>query len=874
VQTQEIAQALRKSGVSEKMVSRTLMGDFAIKRATSQFVGDLDQQERERVEGLIDYLRQSEETGPGLSMYFPTKTGSHRPNMEMEDGVTRAGVGQWADLADKLGHAAEEPGAGVTDSIGKIRSAVKRIHDTAEELKGRGIDLQTSKAARRKLRQVYEEEFAQAVDSGAFTEVEEFFAKTLQQGARSLVSQMAEMEGTYLGGEYKLAAPQVDMARTFDQLSGAFDPEGGPSDQFREQVKDLVERNHPEKARANTNRFDDIVDEVAGDLHQYMKTQTSEYGDAFNKWRGMGVGEGFIARSKAEKVAEAMRTSHQGWERELARQAESGEPTNLQAQAQKRLRDIKDLEGVGGPIEASQAELALTQKEARKPGSTPGILAMNVRQPDFTATGGYEMSRLTALGDETIRALGGDPEHIHTVSHPLASWSRKEDFDFDLNYMATIDDTVAAHLQRRTRAQSMPADLANLWQIMEEAGRRTGPEGRLSEDGGPLITDHFETSQQTVSVEVPDGEGGSKTVDFTSTRVTSDFEGDQTFTDGVEQFFSSPGMALRAAGSGKQARTAYALQKSIVGQFGAFAKKGAIQTRQRLGAFDDLMSRLVEERENLASRFGEVSGELTGETAQGKADRAFRAMFNRPTAGDLGEDPRDAWTFMKDAYARMEGKSDALQKVALAEMEITQSIAIEKYKSGDPQQLARKMNSVIRTLHGNPQGGYKGFEDAFSALMEDSDIRDNLPFTPENLFGEPGMPRDQRMERAREAFKLQHDMHQSMRIARQAGIGSDYAHAANVPAGEIDAALPFAMSDATAERRLQAESLQRGLVEETARALGGRPSVTSELENAATQFFAAEEFQERRMGGSFPRWGILLCRVFGTIRKIEAEVAS
>jgi hypothetical protein len=828
VQTQEIAQALKKAGVSEDMISRTLMGDFAIKRATSQFVGDLNQQERERVESTVDYMRKSNNTG-GATAYLPTKTDSFQPEAKpVGSGVERANVGQWADLADKL-----DPDS--FDSIQRLNSSVKRIKKKAQELKGRGLDLQTSRQAQQELQRTFNRQFKSSLDSGAFRDAEEFFAKTLQKGAKSLVNQMAEMEGTYLGGEFKLSAPQIDMTETFRNLSKKA-VSGEPTSEFKEEVASLMERTKTDEALRTQDGFSEKVDQVAKDLNTYVKSQYDKYGDDFNRYRGMGVGEGFISRSKAEQVKSRLETSHRGWERKME------EGTNLSEKAERRLQKMKGFDEVENALQASAAEVRLAEKEINKPGSTPGMLMTSVRHPDFTAAGGYEMSRVNVLGDETIRAIGGDPEHIHTVSHPLNSWSRKEDFDYDLNFMGAVDDTMAAFTQRRTRAQNMPSDLANLWEIMEQA-QYDDDMSTVDEGGGPLVSQNFQMENERVQLDT--GEGG---VSYSTQRATTQVSGDNTFTDGIEQFFSKAGMAMQAAGGGQQARTAYALQKSIVGQFGAYAKQGAVQTRQRTNAFSDMMTRMVQEQDNIEEMYKEKM-DSAPESAEQKARQGFKSLLNRPGTGYRGDEKLDAWTFMKDTFTRFdEMDNDKLQKAALAEMEITQAVAIEKYKSGDSQAVSRKMNSVLQTLHGNPSGGFNGFDEAFDALtQEEGMINDNLPFDPENLFGNPEMTRAERVEEAREAFKLQHDMRQSMSIADQAGIGSDYHHYANAPSEELDAAAALGMADPNAERRLQAESQNRSLTEEAARTLMGNEQTATQLGQAKTEFIAAQEFHDRRI---------------------------
>jgi hypothetical protein len=829
---------LRKSGVSEDQLARALMGKEGVAQAFDDAMEEGDLSGRAELNRVLDYIRDSQNTGEP-SIYVPTRTGANQAQTQYEgDGVRSSNVKQWTGLADRL-----DPQNSM-DSIRHVQSAVESIHRKAQQ-----VDTDT-RAGQEALRETFERNLNDTIDSGAFQEVQDLFSASIERGAQSLIKQMEEAQGRYMGGEYKVSATQTDMI--FDRFNNLLPEthlgEEGPSDSFKQEIRRWMDQQRPDMALENADQFDKKVDQVAGDLHTYMQEQMGRLdqkddisnpgsADHLNKWRGFGVGEGFMGRSKARQVLGAMEAKHRTYE-DMPKQT-TGLPTE-QTNAQRRAKErLEEAVGEGRSVrDASQQELDIVRQEINKPGSTSGVIMSTIRQPDFQVSAGYEMSRLNVMGDEAMRALGADPEQLHMFSHPLASWSRKEDYDYDLNFMAAIDDTVQAHNMRQTRANDMPIHMVNLFQMQQNAVQ---PSGDVKEGTRELGTRELNVDRFTSEVDEYQLDDGTT---VKARRVTTNLDaGEEVFERSVSQFFGAEGLAKQARAGGEEARRKYALQKSIVGQFGAYAKQGAIKTRQRSSAFQDTMKRLVKERDRLAEKIG---GSDPGDKAMKQANQVFSAMFKRdlPDVHQKGE-IGDGWKQMMDTYEKTKrirrderGVFDELHKAALTEAEITETIAIEKYKSGNPEQVSKRANDILQALHGNHQGGYDTFESAWSGLKKLD--QENMPFPVHQMFGSPEDSVARREELAKEAFRAQYDMSQAMNTARSAGVGSDYMPSfANVPGGEIPVARQLSMAAEEANIQMGGEALQTYASKAASRAFR-----SGEMTDRMRQFHATEAYRE------------------------------
>ena len=784
----DYTKALKEMGVSDKELSRLMLSNDAAKEALKQQLYDDDNLARAEVDRVVDYITDRS-GGSGLpKIFLETRTGASRPQQEqLGGGVTKTNVRQWAQLADRM-----DPEG--MDAFRTLREAVQEIHDLAQNL-----DLE-KKEDKRKLLNKYNQVFRNAAQDGTMTEAQDFYAGTIRKAATGLVSQLKEAQGRYFGGQYKLSANPLDLQKSFLKMANA---RGG---NFDEAVEQIVKDRYLNLADANPEKFETITSQAKEELKAYIDGQMNRHGqqagsltmDDIAKWQGMGVGEGFIGADGAKKALESMRNDLLAYQ-----SGHFSDSSDASQRAMERLdsviRESDSFSGVDSIEDLTKREIAILEKELETPGSTSGMIAMTVRQPDFTAAGGYEMSRLTVFKDATLRALGKNPSQMHLTSNPLIAWSRKGDFDYDLDFMTLMDSGMVAGMARETRAQTMPIHMVNLFRAMESADSRRlqrgdtgtqslaeGPDGPVSENAVSRI----DVREESFDVQV-DGQ----THTLTQTRVATPISdtADNVFGDSLSAFFAAPGMAINAAMQGRQARSAYALQQSIVGAFGAYAKQGAIKTRQRNSAFNSLMTRLTE---------------MTGDGPDQFTERQMNEFFNAIPGNDATATNDGAFTKMLKTFNQVSnsrnmssakyGKAnvgDLLHMAALTEMEITQAVAIEKYKTGDAQRVSRRVNEVMQALHGNYSNDIQSFDDAWKAFTTDKEIAQNLPFDVDQFFSGFGGERSS-MEMAREAFQLQHDMNVAVRQAKKAGIGTNYmVDAAGVEPEDIDPGQRLALAD-------------------------------------------------------------------------------
>lgn len=808
-----VAQKLEEAGLSNERIGRALAGgDHFIESALTH--GIEDPEEAERVKDLVNYVRSGEDKGFGGNILMRTLTGEDRPNIDaMGGGVQRASIGRFQDLLES------------TEAIATVQQSIKRIKQEAEKL-----DPQKT-ADQQKLKDIVRQEIEQTM--GAFQEVEQLFAHTLKESVDHVGQQMEEYAGRYLGGEYSIAEPQTQVLPNLRTLTetAQFGKGEGPSEAFVDEVKNLARKNQPRAAE--TENFDKNVRAAAEDIYSYLSEQHRNYGEQYHKYQGFGVGEGFLSRGKAQKVLEQMKVSHKNTDfGALQDDLEPvTEPTNLQGDAQERLREVAtEQQGrIDNLKESAELEKRIAQQEVKQPGSTPGILTINARQPDFTMLAGYETGRMSVMGDEAMSFLGMEPDQVHMMSNPLTTWSRREDFDFDLNYMATIGDTAVSAMMRETRAKGMPEQIALLHQVVEGVGDdlRGSGEAQLSREGPAASYDTHQTEYNDIQ-----GVGDNP---VTAQRVTTPFyTGDEGFDEPIAGMFGFSGQAREAVSSAEEARRAYALQQSIVGQFGAYSKQGAVQTMQRETDFMNAMSQMVE---TAKSREGTSSFAGMFEAPRDKVDQLKNMTGEKQMT--------DGWEFMKqtlkDVEAARQGLGgtavfDPLHAAALAESEIAQGVAIEKYKSGDPQRQARRMDDILKTLHGNHRGGYSGFDEAMDALLDEEfggmQVQDFFvrPEEARNAALSQEQVQKTARQRARRAFRLQYNMNVSMQMLADQGISGDYlSRYANV-----------AQSQVPMDQKLQqvfgggASSLATETPEAAAQALG------ADTQQQIERFFASE----------------------------------
>ena len=748
---------MKKSGMSNEQVGRALFGgEHFIKKALGASIGEEDPVSERRMNEVVEHLR-SESEGFGRQMVLPTRVGKNRPDPTYVGGAKQVSIGRFAHLTDRL------------DAIQTVEGAVERIHQFVEKLDPE--DQQDLKRLKAKA----EQELQDPDVSSAFREVSQAFGAVLRQNVDKMAGHLGEVSARYMGGEYKVAMPQTRIMPKMRELHGAADLSGtAPNQQFRDTVEKMLRNAKPHAA--GTEGFDDAVESASKDLFKYIRQQDNRFGEEITEWQGMGVSEGFINRSEAQKVLDKMKERHQAGSEHPNQIVE--EATNLQGSAQEDLQRIEDLK---------KLEIERLRQEIERPGSTSGALGMMTRQPDFQAIGGYEMGRHTALGRQAMYAMGMDPDQINTMSNPLASFSRGEDFDMDFNYRAMLEDpAIAGHM--REQANHTPDQLLALHRILEQMD----PNSKKVSEGPSTSFSRAGSYEEEIYIDTGKGDQRQR-VKTDVRRVTTNVEsGAETFDQPVGAYFGYSGSALQAQMSGPEAREAYSLQQSIVGSFGAYSKQGAIQTRQRVNAFNDIMTRMErmiaeEEEARAAASTADTGRAASADVARNATERAFRESFRTPSQvsrlrsmeGNVIQNP---WEFMKQTFKDTADAQRAhpnmpfspLHTATLAEQAITQT-AIEKYKKAGALEEAKRLHNISSTLHGNHKGGYQGFDDAMDALLDEEirghQVTDYFKGADEEIGR--NVTESELEDRARKAFRLQYNRNISMQMIEQAGIATD-----------------------------------------------------------------------------------------------------
>lgn len=318
--------------------------------------------------------------------------------------------------------------------------------------------------------------------------------------------------------EFAESMKAVAQVETAVERIAALGSSGTVTDEFTSLVERMAKNANPELTGA---RLKGVVGRASEDLALYVKGQRARYGRSVYEWQGFGATEGFLAREAAQGTVEGMREARLAYEREM--------PSALQEMFGDAFEGA-DLKA------AAEAEYRMARQELSRPGSTSGVLTINARQPDFTMLAGYEFGRMTILGSDAMRALGMDPAQVHMMSSPLSMWSRREDYDYDLNFMATVDDPAVAHMLRVTKAQAGAEQMATLFHVLNKG---TSPirEGQMTKTARHEAMNRFMVREETFK-----GPGGEA---HTVRRVTTPLiETDQFMEDPVEALFGFRGPAL------------------------------------------------------------------------------------------------------------------------------------------------------------------------------------------------------------------------------------------------------------------------------------------------------------------------------------------
>lgn len=864
-QSRVIREMMTEAGVSEETLNRVFLGgeESVVQQVMQGERSKQDPMSERQVRNMVRTAQKmhGDSGSQGAKVILPTRTGALAPTEDVRgkgpDGqrVKRANVQAAAELADLLG---ELPGSntGAPSPIEQLNQSVQAIHREAEAIRqaesqarGEEVSLEDALATekgKRRMKHMIRKQVQNDVTSHNLIEAEDMYGTMLRQSATLMVKQMEDLDGTYLGGEFKISSTQVRFENDFAALARASDAsadigEGavkqlikdGPNDAFTAEVRSMMRRHRPQEV--GTEKFKKKTTAAADDLYKYVVQQQADFGEDVHRWRGMGVDEGFVSRENARKATQNMIAQQEGFDR-----------LDMKTTSKSDRADRRALDEMKEFAEGAKREVNMAKQELARPGSTLGLLFGTARFPDFQNLGGFGMSRMSVLGGDAMRALGADPNHIHAFTHPLSAEMRYEDFDYDLNYLFAIDDAHAAATIRETRATQETNNLMNIHRLLEEV---RNPE-LFGLEGGNIDAISEETDTVTVRGET-----------VSAQRLTSPFGGDDTFGDNVLSFFASKGMALDAVQREDLATKNYALQKAIVGQMGAYAKQGALNTRIQGNAFTDAMTRLVKQEERMVEE--EMKQRMGGQDMS----TAARKRMKQEVEGDVssyfdsifgkGEEQQGStWEGMKSTYNRYGEMLERggfmgndMHAVAITDTLITENIAIYKYKSGRAESMSAHVNNIMQTLHGNHSGGFESFDEAFDALMDDPDVRENTMVKVERLFGDYDGDAEEKIERAREAYRLRYDKERAMRSIAGVGIEDTYkTRAANINPSDVDITSAIAMGSKDLMRGNTAAHLHSKTVDAVAESLDG-----TALQQNMQEFFATSSWHTQNLADITPR---------------------
>lgn len=418
--------------------------------------------------------------------------------------------------------------------------------------------------------------------------------------------------------------------------------------------------------------------------------------------------------------------------------------TQYQALERMGASDLANLfdEGLGKDdlLQRARKEINMVEQAIRNPGSNDGILTIDARQPDFAALWGNEFQKKQVLADEALIALGKDPRYVFANGNPLSMAMMRGDFDYDILFSAVVDDPITAQMLREGNAKKLTAQMASFYRVLQRHDPDGGIPFEILKDGRVV------TNPQT----------------------TSEFYKGNT----IMQRLGAPGYAIGMASTGYSRRVKQAAQQALIGTFGSYSKRGAIAVDQMSTAFTDITDQLLamdtDDPKNLVRTvFGETDLNAIYKARQGIEDA-------RSLGGDL----------------------DLLHRAILGQSDIGQRIAIEKYKSGDVIDRARRVDDALGAIWGKRNTRFAGkFNEAFDALIEASpDVLDFFYQTDlDEGIAESALNKRLR-GRARQAYKAIYDTTQAMQLITSRGITDDYFSAANMKPGEMSPATALSMA--------------------------------------------------------------------------------
>lgn len=519
-----------------------------------------------------------------------------------------------------------------------------------------------------------------------------------QENIRYLASQQfsahrSAIQG-FIGGAYKVSSTQYDFIPNLRLLQEKLAQGGGA---FEKQIETMLVGNRGYER--GTVKMQTMVQEAAETLKSYITTQQGRHGSDVLRWQGMAAGEGFVASSKVKPLVEEF--ENRLWT--------LSHPDSGASKAE---------------IEAAKDSLALIQKELKNPGSTKGILGLSGRQPDFAAWLGWEANRSVAWSDAALETFGKDPHQVVAMSTFLSAWQQRGDYDFDLMFYALVDDPVLFKNMGDEASAFQGKLLKTMFDVMDEPNNFKF----TLDPNNPSRVIYRDAVENTTS-----------------------------FSKSLAVDFAGEGTALGRKRTGRAARESQASQQALIGIFGAYSKRGAVEVQQASNAFVDYMYKLVD-YEQMGDKQANILARLFG--GHGGFESASGVKY------------ANRWEMMKQTTnlmnnAHESGALNPLHRAMIGVNDVTQRVSIEKYGVDDAIRMAREMDDIKAGFFGHKKSSYQSFEDAWSGLERFQKRYDKLKFDIGRYFKAPGLdPHEQRAE-AKRAFALLYDVRHSQQAATE-----------------------------------------------------------------------------------------------------------
>lgn len=609
----------------------------------------------------------------------------------------------------------------------------------------------------------FQTEFQRAYQSGKFEDKEDLIGKAVRHHVSNAVSNADDIFNRYLGGTFKVSSSQADVTPHLKRLMEVH----GNSRAFKEEVGSLL-ANSPYLQRFKGKDRAKLINDATRSLDQYIGSQIEMAGKLdgvdprnVDYWRGFGASEGFMSENMAQEYLDNLRAVGKAY------------GDDLSPAAQQEIFDEID-PGTGKPKKPTSK-----MGRALATHGSEFVVSVDARFPTFTMMAGFEAAQSVVLHEAALAALGKDPDMVHMSSSPLTEWQRRGDFDGDLSYRALIDDPEVLAEMRQTKAHVQARQVYQFNTLLNVAA------------GGDANAIDVEGPYSTAKV-LEDG------------RVIIPTGNERAFQTPAESLFAATGQAVRQTPSTSQARRDYAIQQAVVGNFGAISKNSAVRALQVETQYSSLMTEIMSQ---------DSGGDLLRGALQATGYENQRYTLTS------GEKTHSAYEMMLDTFTnerkfrnkRTQGAGfkgfDMIHNMFTAEGAVAQSVAIEKYKSGDQLAFAQDMHNVLKALQGR-NSTYQ-FEEALNMAMEDKRMEfggmrmDAYFADPSDAEYSNAEAAERRKQRFAEAARQRHNLAQSTAILENL-TGAENSYKLNAANISTNALSPH-------EKLVQADLTQGGL---------------------------------------------------------------